>query len=64
MGQHLPVKVHIAKLHELIESEVSVLTSWMVDETVWAILKRQRSGVITTVHVMRKMIFDIQLNRY
>jgi hypothetical protein len=39
-GKHLLAIAHIAKLHELTESEVTDLTSWMVDETALAILKR------------------------
>jgi len=33
MGKHLLAKAHIAKLHELTESEVTKLTSSMVNET-------------------------------
>jgi hypothetical protein len=43
MGKHLLVKAHIAKLNQLIVSEVTELTSSMVDETALAILPRQRT---------------------
>ena len=62
MGKHLLAKAHIAKLNQLTESEVTELTSSTVDETAYVILKRQESGGITTVSVLRKMIFDIKLN--
>jgi hypothetical protein len=64
MGKHLLANAHIAKLNELTQSEVTELTSSMVDETALAILKRQGSRRITIVSVPRKMIFDIQLNPY
>jgi len=38
VGEHLQAKAHIAKLNELTESEVTELTSSMVDETALAIL--------------------------
>ena len=40
MGKHLLANMHSAKFNELITSEVTELTSSMVDETSWAILKR------------------------
>jgi len=49
MGNHLLAKAHIAKLNELTESEVTKLTSSMVDETALAILKRQESRGIAIV---------------
>jgi len=64
MGKHLLAKAHIAKLNELTESEVTELTSSMVDETALAILKRQGSRRITIVSFQRKIIFDIQFNPY
>jgi hypothetical protein len=64
MGKHLLAKAHIAKLNELTESEVTELTSSMVDETALAILKRQRSRGITMVSLQRKIIFDIQFDPY
>jgi len=64
MGKHLLAKAHIAKLNELTESEVTELTSSTVDETALAILVRQGSRGFTILSVLRKMIFDIQLNPY
>jgi hypothetical protein len=64
MGKHLLAKAHIAKLNELTESEVTKLTSSMVDQTALAILKRQGSHGITIVSLQRKTIFDIQFNSY
>jgi len=64
MGKHLLAKAHIAKLNELSESEVTELTSSTVDETAWAILKRQGSRGITIVSSQRKIIFDIQVDPY
>jgi len=64
MGKHLLAKAHIAKLNELTESEVTELTSSTVDETALAILMRQGSRGFTILSVLRKMIFDIQLNPY
>jgi len=40
MGKHLLAKAHIAKLNKSTESEVTELSSSMVDETALAILKR------------------------
>jgi hypothetical protein len=62
MGKHLLAKAHIAMLNALTESEVTELTSSMVDETALAILKRQGSQGITIVSLQRKIIFTIQLN--
>jgi uridylate kinase len=59
MGKHWLAKAHTAKLNELTESEVTELTSSMVDETALAILKRQAGRGITIVSVPRNMIFDI-----
>jgi hypothetical protein len=64
MGKHLLANAHIAMLNELTVSEVTELTSSTVDETALAILKRQRSRVITIVSLPRKMTFDIQFNPY
>jgi hypothetical protein len=64
MGKHLLAKAHIAKLNELIELEITELTSSTVDETALAILKRQGSRGITIVSLQRKTIFDIQCNPY
>jgi len=64
MGKHLLAKAHIAKLIELTESEVTELSSSMVDERALAMIKRQGSRGITVVSSQRKMIFDIQVNPY
>jgi hypothetical protein len=64
MGYDLLAKAHIAKLNELTESDVTELTSSMVDETALAILKRQGSRGITIVRLQRNIIFDIQFNSY
>ena len=64
MGKHLLGKAHIAKLNELTETEVTELTSVMVDETALAILKRQGSRGITIVSLLRKFIFGIQVKPY
>jgi len=64
MGKHLLAKAHITKLNELTESEVTELTSSMVDETALAILKRQGIRGITIGSLQRKCIFDIQFNPY
>jgi len=63
-GGTLAAKAHIAKLNQLTESEVTELTSSMVDETALAIMKRQGSGGITIVSSQRKIIFDIQVDPY
>jgi hypothetical protein len=59
MGKHLLAKAHIAKLNELTESEVSELTNSTVDETAFAILKRQASRGITIVRSQLTLLFDI-----
>jgi len=64
MGKHLLAKAHIAKLNELTESEVTELTSSTVDETAFAILKRQGSRGITIVSSLRQIIFNIQVVPY
>ena len=64
MGKNLLAKAHIARLNELLESEVSELTSSTVDETALAVLTRQGSRGITIVSVQMKTIFDIQFNPY
>jgi len=64
MGKHLLVKAHIAKWKQITESELTELTSLMVDETALAILKRQGSRGITIVSSHRKIIFDIQVDPY
>jgi len=64
MGKHVLAKAHIAKLNKLTESEVTELSSLMVDGTTLAILKRQGSRGITIVSSQRKIIFDIQVDPY
>jgi hypothetical protein len=59
MGKHLLAKAHIAKLNELTESEVSELTNSTVDETAFAILKRQASRGITILRSQLTLLFDI-----
>jgi len=63
-GNHLLAKAHIAKLNKLTESEVNELTSSTVDETAFAILKRQGCRTITIVSSQRKIRFDIQVDPY
>jgi len=62
MGKHLLVKAHIAKLNKLTVSEVTDLTSSMVDETALAILKRQGSREIPIVSSQRKFTFTIHVS--
>jgi len=64
IGKHLLAQADIAKLNELTESEVTELTSSMVDETALAILRRQGSQGITILSSPRKIIFDIQVDPY
>jgi hypothetical protein len=64
MGKHLQAKAHIAKLNELTASQVTKVTSSMIDETALAILKRQGSGGIPIVSSQRKFKFTIQLEVY
>jgi len=64
MREHLLTKAHITKLNKLTESEVTTLTSLMVDETALAILKRQRSREITIVCSQREFIIDMQVDTY
>ena len=64
MGKHLLATAYIAKLNQLTESQVTELTSSMVDETSLAIRMRQGSRGITIVSLQRKVIYDIHINRY
>jgi len=64
LGKHLLANALIANLNELTESEVTELTSWTVDETALAILKRKGRQGITIVCSQRKIIFDIQVDVY
>jgi len=41
MGKNLLAKSHIPKINELTESEITELTSLMVDETALAMLTKQ-----------------------
>jgi len=59
MSNHLQAKVHIAKLNELTESEITDLTRSTVDETAMVILKRHGCRGITIVCSQRKFIVDI-----
>jgi len=63
-GETLAAKAHIAKLNGLIESQVTQLTSSMVDETAVPILKGQGSRGITIVSLQRKIRFNIQVDPY
>jgi len=60
MWKHLLAKAQIAKLYELTETEVTELTTSMVDETASAITGRQGSQGITRVSLQMKFIMDIQ----
>jgi len=64
MGKHLLAKAHIAKLNEFTESDVTELTSSMVDEPALAILRRQGSRGISIVSSLSQVIFDIQVVPY
>jgi hypothetical protein len=57
-------KAYIAKLNELTESELTELSSSMVDESALAMWKKQGSWGIRIVSLQRKIIVDIQFNRY
>jgi len=61
MGKHLLANAHISKLNELTVSEVTELTSSMVNETAWEILKWQGSQDIPIVSSQRKFKFTIQI---
>jgi len=61
MGKHLLTKAHVGRLNKLTVSEVIELTHWTVDETTWAILKRQASRGIPIVRSRRKFKFTIQV---
>ena len=62
--KHLLAKDLIAQLNDSSESEVTELTSSIVEETALAILKRQASRGITIVCCQSKMRFDIQVDPY
>ena len=62
MVKHLLAKAHIARLNELTESEVAEMTLSTINETAFAILKRQGSRGITIVSSQRKIRFDIHVD--
>ena len=64
MGKHLLAEAHIAKWNEFTDSEVTELTSSMVEEIALDILTRQGSRGITIVCSQRKIIFDIMVDPY
>jgi len=64
MGKHLLAKAQIAKSNELTQSEVTELTSLMVDKTALAIRKRQESQRITIISSQRNIRFDIHIDPY
>jgi len=59
MGKPLQATAHIAKLNKITVSEVTELTSSMVDETALAILKRQGSRGVPIVGLHRKFKFNL-----
>jgi hypothetical protein len=61
MGKYMLSKVHVTKLNELTVSEVTELTSSMVDETALAIQQRQGSRGILIVCSQRTIKFTIQV---
>jgi len=61
MGKHLLAEGQTAKWRELTESEVTKLTTSMVDETALAILLSQGSQVCSIVSSQRKLVFDMQI---
>jgi len=64
MGRHLLANAKISMLNKFTESEVTELTSSMVDDTALAILNRQGSRGITIVSSQRKFRFDINVDPY
>jgi len=64
MGKHLVAKALIAMLNELTESEVTELTTSTVDETAFAILKRQGCEGMTIVSSQSQIIFEFQVIPY
>jgi len=64
MGKYLLPKAHIAKLKEFTKSEITELTSLMVNETTLPILKRHRSRVITMVSWQSEIISDVRVIPY
>jgi hypothetical protein len=64
MWKQLLARAHILKLNELTESQLSELSSLMVDETALAILTRQGSRGITIVSLLKEFQLYIQFNPY
>jgi len=64
MGKYLLANGNIATLNKLTVSEVTELTSSMVDIAALAILKRQGSHGIPIVSSQRKFTFDFRLYLY
>jgi hypothetical protein len=62
MSEHLQAKADIAKFNKSTVSEVSELTSAMVDETALGILKRHGSQGILIISSQRKITFTIQVS--
>jgi hypothetical protein len=58
IAKHLLANALIAKLNKLTELEDCELTSTTVDETAFALLKRQGSCGVTIVRLEKKFIFD------
>jgi hypothetical protein len=58
ISKSLQAKVHITKLNKLTESEVSELTKSTVNETAWAILKRQASQGISFITLQLRLLFN------
>jgi hypothetical protein len=59
MGKHLMANAYSKNLTDLTESEVTTLTSLMVNKAVLAILKSQRSEGIKILSSQWKSILDI-----
>jgi hypothetical protein len=64
MGKHWLAKPHIAKINLLTHEEHTELTSSTVDETAFAILKRQASQGIAILSPQSKFIFEIPFDPY
>jgi hypothetical protein len=59
MSKHLQAKVHVAKFNESMVSDVTELTTSMVDETSLAIHKRQGSQGILIASSLWKFRLNI-----
>jgi hypothetical protein len=62
MSEHLQAKADIAEFNESTVSEVSELTSAMVDGAALGILKRHGSRGILIISSQRKITFTIQVS--